>query len=650
MIWEVFVDSLKFYLIASGVVVFFSLPLCLYFFKKRQTGDIFLLYVFGFLNFLWSLFVYASVNYFYDIRQFSLIFFSCGFVALELYYIFWFFKDRAELKQKSYFKLTNGFWFVMLWLLGFGIFFYSISNYWDISLGKYFNPGYGINNDFNTFLKPVKAFFLYGQDSGQLMTTFFNILKDTGYAEGGTYINVFFSSLFGVDPYFVYQKVLLFFYLINIFVVFYFGNKFFKIMSIFARIALIFMSVLSVFNYLSMEIINSSVVASSLAIPFVLFSVLWMMTYFEKKKQIERDLFLGLLFLALTAIVFLYNFYFLFFIIIFMGFSLLFYGGKWKTIKKGLMMGVVFVFCLLLPFNFVKILKHLTEQTADNSDINVFVGKALGNTIGFVNPVTAFSLWFSNPDYRFFEVTVDNLWLFFSLISPLFFLIMVRKISRKRKRIIVLAFISFVSLIPFTYWITKSPYQNVKALHVFSVAWPLLLFLILSSSLNSKKFWLRAISLIYIVIYSYFSFKSAIYANSYIGKPVVESNYELMKIEPEFCISHGNKLFLGRDELSSYFLLSCDKIYFYYDRFGNNIAFWEIIKLNEMSSLGQDCKKDDYKLTRVDYEGYSQVLVDKCFKFDNKDYVLVKEYESYDWYKIKKETEKEYEIKKQKIY
>ena len=137
------------------------------------------------------------------------------------------------------------------------------------------------------------------------------------------------------------------------------------------------------------------------------------------------------------------------------------------------------------------------------------------------------------------------------------------------------------------------------------------------------------------MIFFYYSFKSAVFASSYFGKPIVKSNYELMNLEPELCEDDSKLLFLGRDEMSKYFLNTCKNITFYYDRFDNNPAFWDVIKSNKLISLTQSCQPGELKLTKIDYTGYQRVLVDKCFEFNNPSYVMEKEYKNYNLWKLR---------------
>lgn len=625
MSWDVFVSSSGFFLQAGLVSLFCGIPLILFLYKKHIPIDFLLVYIFGVLNLFFCLFIYANFNHFWDIRKFDVLAFVGLAVCLETIFLFW------ELKGfKGLVRWRNFRYFIFMIIVGLGIFYYFNLNYWDRTEKKFFNPGYGINHDHIVSLAVVKSYLTMNDKSTQATKNYYKLFKGSGYPVGGTYINMFFSRMFGADPYFVYQKVLVWLSMLNMLVVSYFVLNYFTKVSFFNRIALAVVSVWSVFNFLSLSMINSSVFASSVVIPFILWSILWTLLCLELRT--DRGLFLVILFLTLIAVFFIYTcfsgVYYLLFIL-----ATPFVFGKSVFRRKFWFVVVsVFVLSFILPLNLAKIIDLFKILfTSTNVEVNLFKGMA-GNTIGFVNPMLATGIWFSSPDYRFFAANYYNTWLVFSLIGGVFLLILMGGIKRKVRRLTVTLTLPFVLMVAVGFWVTKSPYQSAKTLQVLASVWPLVLFLVLHDSLTSKKWWLRMMTVVFLGIYSFYVFKSSVFAFSYIGKPIVKSNYELMKLAPEFCRGDENKLFLGRDEVSSYFLVDCKNINYYYDRFANNAAFWEIISLNKMASLDQKCDPDSLVLTKIDFSTYKEILIDKCFKFEDKNFRLMKGYDSYEWY------------------
>lgn len=617
----VFFDSLKFYFVAVLVVAFFSIPFIFFLYKKRKPIDLFLVYILGVLNLFFCLFIYANFNNFWDIRKFDLLLFLSIVVFLQIAVLYWKLKGFS-----GFLAVKNVKHFVVILLVGVGLFYYFNLNYWDPVQKKLFNPGYGINDDYITLMTVVKSFLTMNSNSNETVRNYYYLFKGSGYPVGGTYVHMFFSKIFKTDPYFIYQKVLVWTCLLNLYVINYFVLKKIKKLNFLCRVVLVIFSAFSIFNFLSLGMINSSVFASSAVIPFVLFGVLWTLVYFGSKKMDE--LFYVVLLITLSVVFFLYSCFGGIFYLFFLVALPMVYGRM--AFRKGFWFSLLLVFALAiaLPLNVVKnvgLLKMLFTST--NVELNLFKGMA-GNTIGFVNPMLATGVWFSSPDYRFFTADYYNTWLVFGLLGGLFWLLFFEKIKTRDRRWILVLTITFTLLIAITFWGTKSFYQNVKALQFFSNVWPLILFLMLWRNLKSKRLMVRLITIAFIGVYMFYAVKSSVFAFSYFGKPIVKSNYELMEIASEFCQGDENKLFLGRDEVSVYFLVNCKNVKFYYDRFANNLAFWEIINLNKLDPVAE-CKDNSYKLTKIDFTLYKKVLVDKCFKFDNPKYRVEKEYKFY---------------------
>ncbi len=632
MNWFVLLDVSKFYFVAVFLTFIFSLPLFVFLIKKNEKIDLFLIYISGVLNLFCCLFFYASINYFWDIRNFSIVIFSFLLLFIELVFVFYVFR-----KNDFKIEISNGKWYGVIFLLSLGMFYYLNNNYFDVEEKSFFLPGYSINHDYVVSVSAVRSFFDFSEEinNSPVLKGSFGLHKETGYPEGGFYMNVFFAKLLKSDPYFLYQRVVLWLSLLSLFIINYFAINYFKKLNFLARFGLAIISVLSVFNFLSLSIINTSVLASVIVIPFVFFAILWTVLHLNEKEK--NPLFLLFLLMSLAVVIFVYSYfnviYYVFFII-----CLPFVVGFRKFNKKFLFkISVVFLISFLLPLNFFKTRDILKRQlSSDNKEINVFKGGTMGNTIGFVNPMITFSIWSSNADYRFFVANHYDTWLFFSFFYLLFVLIMLGKLKKSTRKLILMVCLPFLLLVLMTFWINKSSYQNVKALNVFATVWPFVLFLMLFENLRDKRWWLKLITILYLCVYCFFALKGAIFACSYAGRPLVKSNLELAKISDDFCQNNDKKLFLGRDELSVYFLIKCKNIFFNYDRFFNNQGFWEIIKLNKMSGLDAKCEPDSLRLTEIDYSvGYESILVDKCFKFKNDDYELVKEYEVYRWYKKK---------------
>lgn len=622
-------DSVGYFIIFFAVFVFFSLPFCVYLLKKEGKLDVLMVPVMGFLNLLLGLFIYANINYFVNIRSWNIVLSLAIFWAIEFIWVIFWTRGNGLIS-----RLVNVTHFLLVLTISLAMFVTLSNTYFDKSEGKYYHPGYGINHDSIKILSTIKV---YIENIGELDNSMSRSANDfyvlTGYPLGGTFVGVYFSKLLKLDPYLIYQRLLLFIFLLNLYVINYFILNLYKNINYIIRAILLLTSVFCVFNYLSLSLVNSSVLGMTAVTPLLFLSIMLSLLVIHTK--ITQRLFWLLFFASMVGAVFVYSYIIAVYYVSFVILALILY--EKAVIRNGLLMHILLVIAIvfLFPLNLLLTKILVTSQFGSaNTEINLFKGMA-GNTIGFINPITIFSLWFDNPDYRFSAITVRNVWLFFTLIFPLFFLCVYRdkKLGKENDwRLLGALALPFLFFIGISFWVIKSPYQNVKAMFLFSVIWPLLLFLIISRQLGARKVLVRLLSIFYLLILVRYFFRSSFLANSYIGRPIVRSNYELMRIEPEICKGSEAKLFVGRDELSVYFLLSCDNIRYYYDRFENNAAFWEVINLNKISSLDQKCEADSLKLTAIDFSLYKKVLIDKCFKFENKDYRLVEEYDGYKWY------------------
>lgn len=623
------IESVGYFFVLLVVFIFFSLPLCVYLLKKEGELDMLLVPVMGFLNLLLGVFIYANINFFVNVRSWNIVLFSVIFWVFEFFLVTFWMRGSGLV-----FRLVNLKHCLLVLIVSLVIFVFLSNTYFDSGEGKYYHPGYGINHDSVKILSSIKVF---SENIGRLDSSMSRSANDlyvlTGYPLGGTFINVFFSRLLKLDPYLLYQRLLVFIFLLNLYVVNYFVLKIFKKVNFLTRVALVFTSVFCVFNYLSLSLVNSSVLGLTAVTPLLFLSIMLSLLVIHAK--ITRRLFWLLFPTSMVGAVFVYSYINVVYYASFVVLALILYGKA--VTKNGLLTHILLVIAIifLFPINlFLTKILIASQFGSANTEINLFKGMA-GNTIGFINPITAFSLWFDNADYRFSAVTVRNVWLFFTLMLPLFLLCIYRdrKLGMENSwRMMGALALPLMFFIGISFWVIKSPYQNVKAMFLFSVIWPLILFLIISRQLGAKKVLARLLSIFYLLILMRYFFRSSLLANSYVGRPIVRSNYELMRVESEICKGDEGKLFVGRDELSIYFLLSCDNIRYYYDRFENNAAFWEVIALNKLSSLDQKCEVDSWKLTAIDFSLYEKVLIDKCFKFENNSFRLLKEYDGYRWY------------------
>ncbi|MCL4383942.1 hypothetical protein M1116_00645 [Patescibacteria group bacterium] len=607
----------------------FGLPFAVYKLKKRLPIDLFEWYLFGVVNLVAIIFLYNSINYFWDIRKINIVLFSLAVSLIQTVLIY---KKSSESKLSKKVGLVdrNWRWFLIVFMICTVLYSWMNSLYFDPNVKKVFSPGYGINHDFIIVLGTAKAFFDYNPQSSKLIRDLYYHCYEAGYPCGGTHISAYFSGLFNSDVYLIYERVLTWLSVLTVIVVNYFLVNYLKKQNFLSRVVLIIISVACVLNYLSMSFIDSSVFGSTAAIPFLLLAMFLTYRYFEN----EEKHYLPLIFLTLIDLIYIYTYFGGIYFITFLVVATVLYWGKawkkWKVIK----IVALFLIAFLLPLNLLPSGVFLRKQvTSSVKEISLFLGMN-GNMAGFNNPMTAFSIWMSNADYRFYEPSIENTWLFFTLMAPLlFFAVISDKEERSYKGFWSIG-LPFIILIGAGYWLTKSPYQSGKALHWWGDIWPIVFYLILFKSLTDRRWLLRIAAFIYCLIFFYYSYRSAVFASAYIGKPIVRSNYELMGLEKKLCTDDSKLLFLGRDEMSKYFLDTCHNITFYYDRFDNNVAFWDVIKLNKLNPVAE-CRDDQYQLTKIDYTGYQRVLVDKCFKFQEKDYQLKQEYEMYRLYEKK---------------
>lgn len=627
---------IEFFILANAVTLFFSLPVLVFEYKKRGSIDLFFLYLFGVINLIFAIFTYCGVNYFIDIRKFNIVWWLFIVLIVEVWGVFLRLggveEKRNKIKRRV--SIVNGWWFLLVFLVNAGCYYFLNSKYYDPLEERFFNPGYGINHDQLIVLGTAKAFFRLDKSDSPLVKLFYDHCRSIGYPYGGTYINVFFSQLNGNDVYINYQRIIVWLVLLMIFTVNYFFLNYFPRLNRFLRVGLLLVSVMSVMNYLSISFIDSSVLGSAVVTPFLFFSIVFAVIYLKDKNKTRW--FWLVMTMVLIDVVFIYTYIAALFFALFIISAMLIYGLKDAVTRKIIIkLGVLLVLVFLIPMNLLQAKSLLKLQLSSSSkEYNVLSGAMYGNTIGFINPITAFSIWTSNADYRFYEANYHTTELFFTMLAPTLLFLIVLKNKKSNKKLSFCLLTPFMFMIGLTYWITRSSYQNSKTLHWFGDLWPTILLLLLYGGLNSKKLIIKSVTLLYIGVYFYISLRSAVFATTYIGKPIVSSSYELMEIEDEVCKEDIKTLFLGRDENSKYFLMTCKGMTFYYDRFDNNSAFWDIIHSNKLPNLTQECLPGSLKLTKIDYSGYGRVLIDKCFEFNNPLYGLEKEYKNYNLWKL----------------
>ncbi|MFA6250161.1 MAG: hypothetical protein WC686_01500 [Candidatus Shapirobacteria bacterium] len=626
-------EVIEFFITANTLAFLFSLPFLVARWMRGGGINLFYLYLVGSVNLIFCIFGYCSINYFVDIRKINIVGWTAAMVLIESAAVILAGQKQKldTLSRKRKFAFDHGWWFLIVFLVSFGCFYFLNTKYFDSKENKSFNPGYGINHDQIIVLGSAKAFFKLDEHSGRLVKLLYEHCKWLGYPQGGTFINVFFAQLNGLDVYFNYQRVIVWLGLLTIFVINYFALEYFGKINIWLRAGVLMVSVISVMNYLSLSFINSSVFGSTASTPFLFLAILLTVGYIKTKKEVMW--FWPVMAMTIINIIFIYTYIATLFYCLFLISAFVIYGWRSKEVRRTIFkLSMLVILVFMIPINLVQASKLLKVQlTSDLKEYNVLSRQMYGNTIGFVNPMTAFSIWTSNADYRFFDANYHNTELFFTLIG-LFGMLLIYLPGRKEEKNLALALIlPFMFMVGLTYWITKSSYQNSKAMSWFGDIWPLVMLLLLTGGLVSRKLGVKLMTLTYLGVYSYIALRSGILTTNYVGKPLVSSSHELMAIENEVCQSDKKTLFLGRDENSKYFLITCKDMTFYYDRFDNNPAFWEVIHLNNLNPTAA-CNNGDYKLTPIYYVGYERVLVDKCFKFDIKDYRLIKEYKNYDYY------------------
>lgn len=636
---EVFIQSLGLYLVITAVIILYALPLILLFRIFKQHYSIYFIPILGFINFI---FILSFIHYSHFLARIngsiSSILLLLSIPILQIILISIWAKWRKYslnllIKKPVIQKKVVG---IILLLTVFHIALFSLLslNSYDRDSNRFYVPGYQINHDSMWLLNLTK--YLKFENIPSTNSMFYKVNNyDDGYPSGGPMFVVAISEMMNVDQYSIYSRVIIYLFLLNIFVLFGGVDVLLSKRSSLTTLILILSIFVGLFSYLSLSITNTSVLAAVVSTPVLIYLLFLLLHKMDNK--LSRHIFVLMTFLSIFALFYLYGIYQFFYLIAILG-LLMVYNQRRKYLFLLATVVISCILILIIPANFT-LFKNATTGafTSQATEVNIFKGMR-GNTIGFINPLAGQSLWYFSSDYRFSQGTLDNYWLYFFLMLLIIGIIAFPTVDEKRysnqRMVGVILLLVITSLVVFTYFITKSPYQNVKALFNFTILWPIVLFLFFYPKLVSSNLLIKIFTASAFILIAAFSIKSSLVSYRYIGVPFVEHNYELMSIAPEICKDESSIVFLGRDEWSKYFLLNCANISYFYDREENlerATNFWE---LNQIPSLNVQCVNklqltDDFQPT------FKRALVDKCFDFDLEEYELVKEYQYHDLYELK---------------
>jgi hypothetical protein len=363
-------------------------------------------------------------------------------------------------------------------LLHVSLFMFLSFSAYDFETKHYFVPGYTNNHDSINILSSVMV--LKENISEKNVTANIGRVILDSYPIGGTHLVALISPLTGLSPYAAYHRLIVYFYLLLLFPVY--AILFQENSSSDLKWSVI---IVSAFNYLSIAILNTAVLGSTLASVLVLTWIVAVVAYSKNRLQPKHFFIISLL--LIIANMYLY---------VYLSLPLLLgAAGSIILIERTLIRRFLPIASILLAAVIsISLFPSIQRVTfamihanlySDNKEASL-MGGAIGNTAGFINPLEGLSIWFWHLDYRYADINTITIMLFTGLLILQVISLIKNPISKSRQKTILVLYSSYLPLVLFTYFISKSPYQNVKAYQFATGAVPILAFLINDTNNNKR--------------------------------------------------------------------------------------------------------------------------------------------------------------------
>lgn len=285
-----------------------------------------------------------------------------------------------------------------LFLLHFLLYLFMSISAFDFTHKTFFVPGDGINIDSLNILSSVEVSESRGTPGNIAYTIGQEVLNH--YPTGSTHLISLVSRLSGIEPYSLYHRTIVFFYLLILFPAYLLVRHLLPQKRRGERLITLGILIVIPFHYLALHFINTSVLGSTLTATLVF---TWLTLLIINPPKITRLHYCCLVFLTLAAI-YLYSYYALsFFIVSAMVYAFLYPPHPTRYLK---ILAVGIIIALIIPtLNHSLITPLQNNLTSTAREAGLFAGM-LGHTTGFVNPLISLSLWISQPDPR--DLTLND--------------------------------------------------------------------------------------------------------------------------------------------------------------------------------------------------------------------------------------------------
>ncbi len=599
-----YAQTLYFLFIFVVVLAFASVPFLLL--PSTKSKSVLLTPIFGFVNLLFCLNLYDSVVNIFKI-SFSSAVFVLGSIACEialLYILRWYSRPKTV-------SLTHSKPFRALILVFFFSYIFVTARHFDQATNTFFVPGYNINHDSMHILGSVKALHeppVHPQSNliQQQAAILFKM-----YPLGGTYLVDFFSHFFSTDPYFIYSRIIAASTLLILFAVPY------LLISLLPKIpssiyVVVFVGFFSFWNYFTLAMVNTSVLASTLSMVLVVVGFAVIANIIAGNPgRIQYSI----IFLVLSGGLFLYSFVPYLILLVFL-LVILVISRQVISHKTGLLLGVFFL-SILTHHNLIQNSAVLLERLTSTSKEVHILKPSIGNVVGFLHPSMPLSLWISHPIHTAGTFKTINAIILLFLVIGWGIVLAKQSLSNICKSILKPPLVAIVStitlLLVFTLFISRSPYQHTKVLQLLSYLWPVFLgILYFVTKPTRDKNVVVAVTVITMLASTALNF-------GYVGKPIVTKALELQQIGRELCSNPVDSTPLDvatLDEWALYWFYECPNVAHAFNRITNSSLFMSVLSLNTLHKLPDVCSSSSLVIPS-EYQPHSNLLLtDNCLQVD----------------------------------
>lgn len=578
------------------------------------------------------LLLWQNLNYFLALSSHWLIPFLALCLGLEFSLLSRQLKLNTALTRLWY--KSNQPWFTRPLVLALGLFLFYSSLHYSTEHQIFFTPGYEINHDAIVITSGVKMLWQNLTPTNNPANYFGSLTQFFNYPTGGSLLVLSYVQLLNQDPFFIYSRIILAYFLTTIFLLAYLVRALAPKLAAPQPLILLTLTV-SLLNYLTTNFINTAVLGSTLIIPLTLTAFILLVAW--QRRQLPTPLFALLFTGQLTAAVFIYLYIAPLITGLFV-IGLILVGFRFNS-RQLLLLLLCFCLAHANPHHLLTSARYLHRQlTSTNRELNLFLGMK-GNLPDFLAFPKLLSLWFLHPIYvapaphpypQFLLplglILLGLYWLF----TPH------RRPSPLILGLITAAGLSLSSLLLVTRYLTHSPYQHGKLMQFVAPLIPVGLYLLFLPHLfarPARTSWplLHRLSLSALLL---LMLTSGLFAATYIGKPVLESTLELQTQATNWCNDPQalTANLVSRDEWAKYWLINCEQIYYYLDRTANWPGVVSLARHNGLYTIADPCTPHSWVMPTSFRFHDHYLILDTCLQFSDPNYQLTTTGYQYDLY------------------